>query len=510
MPAAKEAGPTTALRRRLRVALRAGMICVAGGLALCVLCLWWPSPSAPLPEAANSRLIVNARIIDVRLGSAGPPTHVLVEAGRIVQVGPAVKAGAGVPVFDAAGGYLLPGFWDMHTHAFQLSPQLHFPVSVANGITGTRDMMDCPQDRDSLIACVADKRRWTRLADTGRMTAPRFVEVASFYFEDPAMTPAQAASRAAFYRARGVDALKVYNKVAPATYLRLAAEARRLDMPLVGHLPKAVRLNDALQQGQHSFEHAHLLARHCFRDADHWRSGALDQLDPIELTERMVAGYDAAACQRGIDAMRAAGSWWVPTHVTREEDARATDPSFLDDPRLAYLDPLSRWAYKDDLAATAARYPGPRGHAALNRYFDHGLALTNAAYRAGVPVLVGTDTAIGGFRFHDEMALLVRAGLSPADVLRAATLDAARYAGKEHEHGSVEVGMLADLVLLDANPLEDIAHTRRIQAVFMGGRLHDRKHLDDLLAFARAQARSPAVAAKLVWGFLRSPVSAEL
>ena len=66
----------------------------------------------------------------------------------------------------------------------------------------------------------------------------------------------------------------------------------------------------------------------------------------------MVAGYDAAACQRGIDAMRAAGSWWVPTHVTREEEARATDPSFLDDPRLAYLDPLSRWAYKDDLAAT--------------------------------------------------------------------------------------------------------------------------------------------------------------
>lgn len=85
MPAAKEAGPTTALRRRLRVALRAGMICVAGGLALCVLCLWWPSPPAPLPEAANSRLIVNARIIDVRLGSAGSPTHVLVEAGRIVQ-----------------------------------------------------------------------------------------------------------------------------------------------------------------------------------------------------------------------------------------------------------------------------------------------------------------------------------------------------------------------------------------------------------------------------------------
>ncbi|MCC7635852.1 amidohydrolase family protein [Stenotrophomonas rhizophila] len=510
MPAAKEAGPATGERRRLRITLRVVAVCVIGPLALFALGLWWPCPQAPLPDAVDSRLIVNARIIDVRLGSAGAPTHVLIERGQIVQIGPGVKASAGIPVFNAAGGYLLPGFWDMHTHAFQLSPQLHFPLSVANGVTGTRDMMDCPQHQDSLIACVADKRHWTRLTATGRMTAPRFVEVASFYFEDPAMTPAQAAARAAAYRARGVDALKVYNRMAPATYLQLATEARRLGMPLVGHLPKAVSLDQALQQGQRSFEHAHLLTRHCFSDAAHWRSGALDRLDPVELAEHMVAGYDAAACQHGIDAMRVAGSWWVPTHVTREEDARATDPAFLADPRLVYLDPLSRWAYADDLAATAARYPGPRGQAALRGYFDHGLALTAAAYRAGVPVLVGTDTAIGGFRFHDEMALLVRAGLSPAEVLRAATLDAARYAGKEAHHGSVEVGKLGDLVLLDANPLEDIAHTRRIQAVFMGGRLHDRKRLDDLLAFGRGQARSPAVWTKLVWGFVRSPVSAEL
>jgi len=501
-------------RGRLLRSLRAGLIGVGTALTVLVavflLCLWWPVAQAPLPDPASTRLIRNARIIDVQHGRVGAPADILIRNGYIARIGAGLQVEADVPILEADGRYLLPGFWDMHTHAFQLSPQLHFPLFVAHGVTGTRDMMDCPHEQDSLIACVADKRRWSGWAAAGRMTAPRFVQVASFYFEDPAMTPAQAAQRASVYQRRGVDALKVYNRIAPATYRHLASEARRLHMPLVGHLPKAISLEDALLQGQHSFEHGHLMVRHCFSDAARWRAGALDAVDPVLLAERMVDGHDAAACARGFEALRMAGSIWVPTHVTREEDARATDPTFLADPSMAYLDPLSRWAYADDLSATAARYPGTRGAAALQRYFDHGLALTAAAHRAGVTVLVGTDTALGGVRFHDEMALLVRAGLSPAQVLRAATLDAARAVGKQEQHGSVAVGKRADLVLLDADPLVDITHTRRIHAVLMAGRLHDRPRLNGLLAFVRAQARSPAVWAKLVWGFLRSPVSAEL
>lgn len=189
---------------------------------------------------------------------------------------------------------------------------------------------------------------------------------------------------------------------------------------------------------------------------------------------------------------------------------RAADPAFLEDPRLDWLDPLSRWALRDDAAATAARFPDADGQAALRRYFEHGLRLTGEAYRAGVPVLVGTDTAIGGFRYHDEMALLVRAGLTPAEVLRAATIDAARYAGAEARHGTVATGKTADLVILDADPLQNIANSRRIRAVLVGGRLYDRAALDDLLDFVRAQANSPANWIKLLWGFATSSVSAEL
>lgn len=198
--------------------------------------------------------------------------------------------------------------------------------------------------------------------------------------------------------------------------------------------------------------------------------------------------------------MRARGVWFVPTHVTREEDARAGDPSFANDPRLDYTDPLSRWAFGDDLGGTLAAYPGPDGERVLKDYFGHGLKLTGAANRAGVRVLAGTDTIIGGFKIHDELEHLVRAGLTPAEALRAATLDAAEAAGRQQEAGAIEPGKRADLVLLRANPLENIANTRSIEAVLFGGRHYDRTLLDSLLAFTRRQARTPANWAKAFMG----------
>nr|WP_254898883.1 amidohydrolase family protein [Stenotrophomonas sp. NA06056] len=471
--------------------------------------LLWPLRAPPLPEAGDNRMIINARVVDIVRGQASDPTTVTIRNGAITAIGEGV-ADTALPVFDAGGRWLLPGFWDMHTHALQLSPQLQFPLMLANGITGTRDMMDCPQATDPLIACVADKRRWTAQAIAGQLTAPRFVQVASFYFEDPELGPQDAAHRAREYAGRGVDALKVYNRLRPDSYQRLAAEARQLHRPLVGHLPRAVALEEALQAGQHSFEHAHLFVRHCSDIAAAWRSGVLDEEDPTAVAERMVVNYEAATCNTAFTLMRASGSAFVPTHVTREEDARARDPTFIDDPRLTYLDPLSRWAWRDDLLATATRYPGPRGEHALQAYFNHGLVLTGAAHRAGVPVLVGTDTGLGGFRYHDELQLLHQAGLSQADVLRAATLHAAQHLHLQARHGSVEVGKAADLVLLDGNPLLDIGNSRRVHAVLLAGHLYDRPRLDALLAYARAQARSPAVMTRLLWGFLTSPVSAEL
>lgn len=496
--------------RNLRKAARfLAFLLVAASLAISAAILW-PTEPAPLPDQGNDRLITSVHVIDVLTGEAGTLSDVMIRNGRIARISPGLQPDPGMPVLDGEQGYLVPGFWDMHIHTFQLSPQMHLPLFVANGVTGVRDMMDCPRAKDPLIACVEDKRRWTRAAARGTMTSPRFVEVASFYFDKAEMPPAEAIALARSYKGRGIDALKVYNGVSRDSYFALAAESGKSGMPLAGHLPKAIQLDEAIVSGQRSFEHAHLLVRACSRAEADWRMGRLGKASPHEVVERMVGEFDRTKCDALLQKFAASGSWLVPTHVTREEDARAHEAGFINDPRLAYLDPLSRWAYGDDLASTASQLPGKAGAEAIRKYFELGLELTGKAHAAGVPVLVGTDTVIGGFRYHDELALLHRAGMSPADILRAATHDAARYAGKEANYGSVEEGKIADLVLLAANPLNDIGNSRAISAVVLGGRLYDRDRLDELLAFTQAQARAPANWVKLVWGFVTSPTSSEL
>jgi hypothetical protein len=492
----------------LRTAAKAVLALVLLLAAIIGAGVLWPSSDAPLPHFDRRYVLNNVRVVDVETGTASGPVSVTVADGTIAAIG--VPAPSSLPAVDGRGGFLVPGFWDMHMHSFKLSPQLHLPLFLANGITGVRDMMGCPGDEDSLIACAGQKRRWSADAAEGRLASPRFVSLASYYFEDPALTEAEVQQRAATYAGQGVDELKVYNRLPRQTYFQLAREARRARLRLVGHLPKAVALPEALAAGQKSFEHAHVLVRHCSARAADWRSGKLDAQPPTGIARLMVRSHDAAICQSAFGSMRAAGTWLVPTHVTREEDARAADPSFINDPRLQYLDPLSRWAFRNDLAATRAAYPGEEGRQALAAYFNQGLKLTGAAHRAGVPVLVGTDTGVGGFRYHDELSLLVQAGLTPAEALRAATIDAARTLGLERSFGTVAVGKQADMVLLGANPLQDISGTRRIEAVFIAGRLYDRGALDRLLVFTKGQAARPNNWIKLLWGFGWSSVASDL
>lgn len=477
--------------------------------SIAILALLWPTARAPLPQPSREFVINNVRVVDVEAGTAGQPTSVVISNGRIQAIG-THRRREGVAILDADGRFLVPGYWDMHVHTFQLSPQMHLPLWVANGVTSIRDMMGCPGERDSLIACEQDKRRWNREVRAGKLTSPRIVSTASYYFEDPALTPADVSSRAQAAAARGSNELKVYNRISQSSYAQLSKEAKGQGLRLVGHLPKAVTLTEALNAGQRSFEHAHLFARHCFRRSAQWRGGELDTLPATRLIETMMAEYDPTVCEDAFGRIRKAGAWLVPTHVTREDDARASEDGFVNDPRLVYLDPMSRWAYRDDLSGTRSEYPGDRGERALSQYFEHGIRLTGAAHKAGVPILVGTDTVLGGFRYHDELAHLARAGLSPAEVLRAATINAAKYVGLERQTRSIEVGKMADLVLLDENPLSDVRNLRRIRAIVLDGRIYDRAGSDELLQFAREQAARPDSAVKLIWGFARSSVAGDL
>lgn len=488
----------------------------AVGLLLLILvvlfafALFWPSAAPPLPKQTNVLVIDGAQIVDVERGSTGNPTLVLAQNGRIAAIGNNILVPDNAHRVDGRGKWLIPGLWDMHSHSFQVSPQLHLPLQVANGITAVRDMMGCPERDDPLLACHDDKVRWSRAAAAGTLASPRFISDASFYYEDATLTPAQVAARAREDKASGIGLLKSYNRLSAPAYRALIAAGQRHGLPVVGHVPRAVALDEAVRLGHRSFEHGRIFIEGCSAEAPALQNGALDTISPPDRLRRLLAQRDAARCAAITANMAARGAAFVPTLVTREEDARAHEAAFLSDPRLRFADPLSRWAYRDDASATVAAYSVEADRRLLVQTLKQAQADTLTAYRAGLFVLVGSDTIIAGLRYHDELALLVGSGLTPAEVLRAATLDSARFAGLDRDYGSIRVGKHADLVLLDADPLADIRATSKIAAVVLNGHLYDRDRIAALRDFVERQAGHPGNWARLIWGFATSPTSSAL
>jgi hypothetical protein len=216
-------------------------------------------------------------------------------------------------------------------------------------------------------------------------------------------------------------------------------------------------------------------------------------------------------CAELMAAMAASDTWWTPTLQVLRMSALADNREFRDDPRQRYI-PLVFWEglWKWDADNAEAHAKLASGRHVDAELYRLAMDTVRQAHDAGVRIVAGTDSGdtyvFPGFAIHDELAELVRAGVSPADALRSATIDAARFSGKVREYGSIEAGKVADMVLLDADPLTDIRSTGRISGLFFNGQYLDRAALDELLAFAEDQAGSLRTNLQLLWGALRSPV----
>jgi imidazolonepropionase-like amidohydrolase len=503
--------------RRAAVVVGATLLALAALFAVGVL---WPTPPLEPVRTRTPVAIRNATVVDVARGRLVPGRTVLVDSGRIVAVGAegAVPIPAGATVVDGRGKYVMPALWDMHAHVYAVSPLLELPLYIRFGVTSVRDMLGCPRAGDPFIACPEDKRRWSAEAEAGRRVGPRVVETTSFLANGPGTlarvsgvpayfatgTPEEARAFVRHWAGR-VDAMKVYDRLPRAAYFALVDEARRAGLDVVGHRPHAVSALEAATH-QKSIEHARFLLHETFPGSAALRAQG-GTAAWREDRRRMVAEHDSVAARAIFEAMARAGTWYVPTHLTRWVDAYADDPAVREDSLLRYLHPLMKWQWLEDVNATVSADPTPEGRAAHRAFFRKGLELTGAAHRAGVPLLLGTDYIVAGADVHRELELLVTAGLSRAEALHAATVAPAAYAGLAGRHGAVEVGHAADLVLLDANPLADIRRTRRIAAVIYAGNLYDRAALARIDAHVRRQARSWAVGCKIVWRFVKRPVS---
>lgn len=463
----------------------------------------WPERAATPVVTKTPVVIRNVTVVDVERGVLRPAQMVAIERGRIV---PHIPRGA--LEIDGTGKYLMPALWDMHAHLYRHSPMVDLPLYIAYGVTSVRDMQGCPKPGDPFIACAEEKRRWGREGEAGLRVAPRVVSTTSFMANGPAMLQrvkgvphffgtANAAEARAFVRhqaaARGVDAIKVYDRLPREAYFALVDEAKRLKLDVVGHRPLAVSAIEAAAAGQKSIEHARVFLHESYagsaalRSAKEWR----------EERRRMLDEHDPRMADEIFAAFVKHGTWYVPTHLTRWVDAYAEHDAVRKDPLLRYLHPLLKWQWLEDVDGTIAKDPSPEGRRTHREFYEKGLELTGRAHRAGVNLLAGTDYIVAGADLHRELQQLVRAGLTPAEALKTATVNPAEYSGSRND----------DLILLDANPLADIRNTETIAAVIYNGNVYDREAIAGLRRHVERQARSWTVACKLIWPFLKNPVS---
>ena len=390
---------------------------------------------------------------------------VIVRGNRIVSVEPvrAARVPAGARVVDGRGKFLVPGFWDMHVHTAITGGRELLALYIANGVTGVRDM----------AGEWATLGSWRREIAAGTLVGPRIVASGPYLEGGDVPIPHLLTRNAAEARAGvdslialGVDFIKVHSQLTAETYFAIARRARERGIAFAGHVPRVVGAAAASDSGQRSIEHLLAIPADC------------TAADSISLAPRFTVQGALGRCSSDDLAPLYAkfvrnGTWVTPTFTAQYEVAVWPTRAVPGDSLAPYL-PESVRRYVAEIFPMPDSIP-PNADSVGRAMFEKRLRQVATMHHAGVRILTGTDAPLRnsppGFGLHEEFALLARGGLTPFEVLRAATLEPARYFGMLDSAGTIASGQLADLVLLDANPLRDIRNTRRISAVMANGRL---------------------------------------
>jgi predicted amidohydrolase YtcJ len=450
-------------------------------------------------------------VVDVSDGSLHPGQTVLVAGNRIEAVGSVreVAVPDNAKVVDAAGRYLIPGLWDMHVHSVAnvaLDSSLssvqardwHFPLFLAHGVTGIRNMNDGTGD----VTLALSKTVRRHLVEGVVRGPPRFLTAGPSLDGDPPLgsnpvvvhTAAEARAAVQQLASNGADLVKVYENLSREAYFAIMDEARRKKIPVDGHVPFRITPEEAADAGQRTAEHPDALATGCSTVAEAERNrfaSVLASYDRLPDGEKFLAMFrhvralydsrDPAACASAIEAYRRNGvavtADLVAYHHVVHAEQVLSDPARM---RLVPQEIRRNWENWYHSAATR------EFQSILRPIVPLELETVRLLNKAGVVLLAATDVGVPfqvpGISLHVELERLVEAGLSPLEALRAATLNPARVLEMTDSLGSIEPGKLADLVLLEANPLEDIRNTQKIHAVVADGRLYRRADLDKLLA----------------------------
>ena len=371
----------------------------------------------------------------------------------------------GRELWTAEGKFLIPGLWDMHAH-IQGNEKAWLPLYIANGVTGIRDM---GADLDFIL----DIREATA---SGRTLGPRIIAAGPILDDAPGdwpfrmrvRNPDEGRAAVQLLKRRGVDLIKVHNFTPRDVFFAIADEARRQQLPVAGHVPLKVTIQEGVDAGMVTIEHLS-------EDGRVWKacSGGPQ--------------YRPDACRPFFEMLARRRVWQTPTLLALTElVVIGTPASSIPRDQLAYANKTFLEMHAGNQSFFAKQ---PEVVGILKNLAEVAKVVTRDMAAAGVGILAGCDAMIAGFCVHDELVVMVAGGMTPLAALQTATVNPARYLGRESTLGTVAAGKSADLVLLDANPLEDIANVRRVRAVISAGRFLDRGALDQLLTQAKSAAQ---------------------
>lgn len=427
--------------------------------ALGLLC--WSVATA---QPARTTAFVDVSLVDVRLGRIIEHQTVLVRGGTIAWVGAAGEARMPPGATRVEGGYLLPGFVDMHAHP---GSQADLATYASQGITTIRVMWGMP-----------DHLRWRQAARTG-LFSPRIVTAGPIIDGSPPSQPSMtvitdaARARAEVTRQQraGYDFIKIYNSVPKAVYDSIVAVAGELRIQVAGHVPFEVALGGALEARQTSIEHLRgYVAELVPKDAPVQPGATLRSRSIVwNYVDR---GRMAALAER----TKAAGVTNVPTIVVATHNMlpSAGHAALLERPEVKYLSPAdlpdrSKISYLADFT--------DHDYAETQRGLQGQLDMVRALHHSGARVLVGTDSWLQGFAYQEELTLFEKAGLSRPEVLAAATYRAAEYFNEQGRWGEIKVGQRADLQLVGADPFASLDNLKERRGVMLRGRWYSAEQL---------------------------------
>jgi imidazolonepropionase-like amidohydrolase len=456
-----------------------------------VLTLFMPFTAAQSARAGKALVITHVTVIDATGAAGKPDMTVTVLGDRIAAI---ERTSHEIPkegqVVDGRGKFLIPGLWDMHVHTnfgdwLPGGEQIILPLFIANGITGVRDMGG---DLHQL-------REWRKQIDAGTILGPRMVisgpmidgAPPHFPASVPVATAAEGRKAVDDLKQGGADFIKVQSYIPRDAYFAVAEESKKQGMTFVGHVPDAIRASEASNAGQKSIEHFTGIFEGCSTIEDELLKGPKGP-------RRVLETYSEPKCAALIALLAKNGTWQVPTLTWERGQWLIDDLDLSQSPGAKYAAATWRNKTYKKFTESILKELDTDPVAYRRQFIAKELDMTLAMHRAGVPLMAGTDTAAGvyvipGFSLHQELELFVKAGLAPMEALQTATLNPAKFLGRTNDLGTVETGKLADLVLLDANPLDDIRNTQKISAVVLGGRYFSRADLDSILKNVEAAAR---------------------